>query len=114
MYYNIAIENYGGYVMKCKMNYNNKSYACCIGYIVQAIVNNFVPLLFLTFHSTYDISIEPYEDCCTVFVPRHPVINPSLKHIYNEEGKYDFEPLINEAVNSIEVVDLEEKISDLL
>ena len=63
---------------------------------------------------TYDISIEPYEDCCTVFVPRHPVINPSLKHIYNEEGKYDFEPLINEAVNSIEVVDLEEKISDLL
>ena len=63
---------------------------------------------------TYDISIEPYEDCCTVFVPRHPVINPSLKHIYNEESKYDFEPLINEAVNSIEVVDLEEKISDLL
>lgn len=63
---------------------------------------------------TYDISIEPYEDCCTVFVPRHPVINPSLKHIYNEEDKYDFEPLINEAVNSIEVVDLEEKISDLL
>ena len=63
---------------------------------------------------TYDISIEPYEDCCTVFVPRHPVINPSLKHIYNEESKYDFEPLINEAVNNIEVVDLEEKISDLL
>jgi tRNA uracil 4-sulfurtransferase len=63
---------------------------------------------------TYDISIEPYEDCCTVFVPRHPVINPSLKHIYNEESKYDFEPLINEAVNSIEIVDLEEKISNLL
>ena len=28
---------------------------------------------------TYDISILPYEDCCTVFVPKHPVINPSLK-----------------------------------
>ncbi|MDY5910468.1 MAG: MFS transporter [Inconstantimicrobium porci] len=44
--------------MKCKMNYNNTIYACFIGYIVQAIVNNFVPLLFVTFHSTYDISID--------------------------------------------------------
>ncbi|MCH5260809.1 MAG: MFS transporter [Lachnospiraceae bacterium] len=35
--------------------YNNTIYACFIGYIVQAIVNNFVPLLFLTFHSTYGI-----------------------------------------------------------
>lgn len=38
-----------------KKNYNYTIYACFIGYIVQAIVNNFVPLLFLTFHGTYDI-----------------------------------------------------------
>ena len=63
---------------------------------------------------TYDISILPYEDCCTVFVPKHPVINPNLKHIYEEESKFDFEPLIQEAVKTVEVVDLEEKISDLL
>lgn len=63
---------------------------------------------------TYDISIEPYEDCCTVFVPRHPVINPNLKHIHEEESKYDFEPLIMEAVSTIEVVDLKEEKSDLL
>lgn len=36
-------------------NYNKTIYACFVGYIVQAIVNNFVPLLFLTFHSTYEI-----------------------------------------------------------
>ena len=63
---------------------------------------------------TYDISILPYGDCCTVFVPRHPVINPNLKHIYSEEAKIDFDTLINEAVNTIEVVDLKEIKSDLL
>ena len=36
-------------------NYNKTLYACFTGYIVQAIVNNFVPLLFLTFHSDYGI-----------------------------------------------------------
>ena len=36
-------------------NYNKTIYACFVGYIVQAIVNNFVPLLFLTFHSYYGI-----------------------------------------------------------
>ena len=63
---------------------------------------------------TYEISILPYEDCCTVFVPRHPVINPNLKHIYEEESKFDFTDLVNEAVNTIEEVDLIEKRSDLL
>lgn len=63
---------------------------------------------------TYEISIEPYEDCCTVFVPRHPVINPNLKHIYEEESKYDFEELLNEAVKTVEIVSLKEEFSDLL
>ena len=63
---------------------------------------------------TYEISILPYEDCCTVFVPKHPVINPNLKHIYEEEAKFDFEPLIKEAIDNIEVVDLKEVKSDLL
>ena len=63
---------------------------------------------------TYEISIEPYEDCCTVFVPRHPVINPNLKHIYEEESKYDFEELLNEAVKTVEIVSLKEEFCDLL
>ena len=58
---------------------------------------------------TYETSILPYEDCCTVFVPKHPVINPNLKHILEEESKYDFNDLLNEAVNSIEVINLNEE-----
>ena len=63
---------------------------------------------------TYDISILPYEDCCTIFVPRHPVINPNIKHIHYEESKFDFEPLVEEAINNIEIIELNEKRSDLL
>ena len=63
---------------------------------------------------TYEISILPYEDCCTVFVPRHPVINPDLKHIYEEESKFDFKELVDEAINNVEIVDLIEKKNELL
>ena len=63
---------------------------------------------------TYEISIEPYEDCCTVFVPRHPVINPNVKHIYEEESKYNFDELLDEAVKTVEIVSLKEEYSDLL
>lgn len=41
-----------------KQNYQKTMYACFIGYIVQAIVNNFVPLLFVTFQNTYDIPLS--------------------------------------------------------
>ena len=41
-----------------KENYNRTLQACFVGYVVQAIVNNFVPLLFLTFQGTYEISLE--------------------------------------------------------
>ncbi len=44
--------------MKVREDYNHTIYACYIGYITQAIVNNFAPLLFLTFQSTYSISID--------------------------------------------------------
>lgn len=63
---------------------------------------------------TYETSILPYEDCCTVFVPKHPVINPNLKYIYEEEAKIDFEPLLKEAVDTIEVVDLKKVKSEYL
>lgn len=55
---------------------------------------------------TYDISILPYEDCCTVFVPDHPVINPNLNIIYSEEEKIDYEVLIEEAIQNMLIVDL--------
>ena len=47
---------------------------------------------------TFDISIEPYEDCCTVFTPRHPRTKPQLEKVLAEERKLDFEALVSEAV----------------
>ncbi len=63
---------------------------------------------------TYEISILPYEDCCTIFVPKHPVINPKLNYIYSQEEKYDFKELLKEAVDTVEIIDLKEVKSDLL
>lgn len=54
----------------------------------------------------YDISIQPYEDCCTVFLPKHPVIKPTIKSVLEEEGKLDVEKLIEEAVATLEVISL--------
>ena len=53
---------------------------------------------------TYETSILPYEDCCTVFVPKHPVINPTLDKCLLYEKSFDYETLINEAINNIEVI----------
>lgn len=47
---------------------------------------------------TYDISIRPYEDCCTVFVPRHPQIKPQIHQAEIEENHFDFLPMIEKAV----------------
>ena len=58
---------------------------------------------------TYDISIRPYEDCCTVFVPEHPVIKPNLEKVKIEEEKCDFEELIKEAIENIETIHLNYK-----
>lgn len=53
---------------------------------------------------TYETSIEPYEDCCTVFTPRHPVTRPKLNAILEEERKLDREALIREAYDKRELI----------
>ena len=66
---------------------------------------------------TYDISIKPFIDCCTVFVPKHPVINPSISKALSEEEKFDYEELINDIMKEIITVDIprkEELFSDIL
>ena len=52
---------------------------------------------------TYEISIRPYEDCCTIFTPKAPKTAPQLKETLEHEAKIDFEPLLEEALNHIEV-----------
>ena len=58
---------------------------------------------------TYNISILPYEDCCTVFVPRHPVINPILEKAITEENKFNYNELIDKTVENILRIPLFEK-----
>ena len=55
---------------------------------------------------TYDISIQPYEDCCTVFLPKHPVTKPKLERIEKSEAALDVETLVKNAVESEEVIEI--------
>ena len=52
---------------------------------------------------TFDISIEPYEDCCTVFTPKHPRTKPKLEDVEAAQAAYDFSELIAEAVENTRV-----------
>ena len=52
---------------------------------------------------TFDISTLPYEDCCTVFTPRHPKVRPVLADVEKAQNSFDFEPLIQKAVEETEL-----------
>lgn len=52
---------------------------------------------------TFDISIEPYEDCCTVFTPKHPKTRPLPADVEAAQNSFDFEPLLAEAVEGTEL-----------
>ena len=52
---------------------------------------------------TFDISVQPYEDCCTVFTPRHPKIRPHLEDVEKAQEKGDFDNMIAEAVANTEL-----------
>ena len=58
---------------------------------------------------TYNISIEPYEDCCTVFVPKHPVINPILDKCIEMEKSFDYEEMINKTIDNILKIEINNK-----
>ena len=50
---------------------------------------------------TFDISIKPFEDCCTVYVPKNPTTNPKIDKAEHFESSFDYEKLVNEAVEGI-------------
>lgn len=58
---------------------------------------------------TYDISILPFEDCCTVFVPKHPVINPKLSLCEEMEERFDYQALINKCLKNIKTLTISEE-----
>ena len=53
---------------------------------------------------TLETSILPYEDCCTVFTPKHPKTKPTLGQVEHAERKLDREALIEKAMESVEKV----------
>ena len=55
---------------------------------------------------TYETSILPYEDCCTVFLPKFPAIKPNLERVIKAESRLDVEGLIEEALKNIEKIEL--------
>lgn len=55
---------------------------------------------------TFETSILPYEDCCTVFLPDYPAIKPKMSYILEEEAKLDVEKLVNEALETLEYITL--------
>lgn len=55
---------------------------------------------------TYETSILPYEDCCTIFVPKHPKTKPRLKDIIEHEKALDIEKLVTESLENAEVIEL--------
>ena len=58
---------------------------------------------------TFDISILPYEDCCTVFTPKHPKTRPTIQYVEEAEACYDFAPLLEQAAKDARFILIENK-----
>lgn len=63
---------------------------------------------------TYNTSILPYEDCCTVFVPKHPIINPTLEETLKEEEKVEFEEILKETIDNTFIYKEEKNYENIL
>ena len=55
---------------------------------------------------TYETSILPYEDCCTVFLPKNPIIKPKIDLVEREESFLNIEELVEDALNKIEIIEI--------
>ena len=55
---------------------------------------------------TYETSIKPFEDCCTVFLPDNPVVKPVLFKVKKEQEKIDFDAILDRAMETLEIVEI--------
>ena len=58
---------------------------------------------------TFETSIKPFEDCCTVFLPDSPIVKPELYKVKKEQEKIDFDEILDRAMESIEVIEIKAK-----
>lgn len=63
--------------------------------------------------NTYDISIRPYEDCCTIFTPHNPKTAPRDDMVENFESKFDFETLVDECVKNVQTIVVDACVDDV-
>ena len=61
---------------------------------------------------TYDISIRPFEDCCTIFTPKNPVTKPNIETALNYENKFNYQELIDEIMKNINTVIINDETDD--
>ncbi|MBE6161733.1 MAG: tRNA 4-thiouridine(8) synthase ThiI [Firmicutes bacterium] len=61
---------------------------------------------------TYKTSILPFEDCCTIFVPTHPVINPDIEKCVEYEKLIDYEELIKDAIKEHEIINVNNNVNE--
>ena len=59
---------------------------------------------------TFDISIQPYEDCCTVFTPKHPRLRPTLSDVEEAEKALDMDALIKRAVDGVKIIVIDKSL----
>ncbi len=59
---------------------------------------------------TFSISIEPYEDCCTVFTPKHPRLRPTLEDVEDAEKALDMDALIRRAIDGVKIVVIDKSL----
>lgn len=55
---------------------------------------------------TFETSIQPYEDCCTVFLPKNPLIKPKIENVEKEEAKIDIENLVKQTLEDMEIINI--------
>ena len=82
-------------------NYQNSGTICSKYSVARASSTSASKSSFLSSTKT---SIQPYEDCCTVFTPKHPKTRPELDKVLVEERKLDFDALVEEALQSVNTV----------
>ncbi|WP_251942793.1 tRNA uracil 4-sulfurtransferase ThiI [Staphylococcus sp. Marseille-Q5304] len=56
---------------------------------------------------TFDVSIQPFEDCCTIFTPKNPVTEPDYDKVLKYEEGFDFEEMIQSAVDNVETINID-------
>ncbi|KAF1678774.1 tRNA 4-thiouridine(8) synthase ThiI [Staphylococcus hominis] len=55
---------------------------------------------------TFEVSIQPYEDCCTIFTPKNPVTEPDFDKVVKYESVFNFDNLVQEAADNVETIEI--------